>query len=246
MTEVLSTTQAQSVRVTVRFHILNSARRQTLRCRWLPAWGVFRELMQLVDAPIFTVPLQASTAGGKAIPLSTMLEEHRCVMARYSSSSRSKKPAPVVRDAAEALAHNAAAGLPAQSATVWAGAGLLAASSIIAATLGMLPAALLVTLGAFILALWTRSALLTCLCIAAAAVAGWVFISPQKPNALGALGRVRRCAYCSGSLPRHQVRRDALEPCHIDHRIVVRDRRRKQPTARRAGRRPREAPRHRK
>lgn len=204
MTEVLSTTQAQSVRVTVRFHIFEFRKEADVALPLAASIGEsLGELMQLVDAPIFTVPLQASTAGGKAIPLSTMLER---TPLRDGSvliiEPVEEKPAPVVRDAAEALAHNAAAGLPAQSATVWAGAGLLAASSIVAATLGLLPAAMLVALGAFILALWTRSALLTCLCIAAAAVAGWVFISPQEAERPWALW-----AGCVGALI-------ALAACH--------------------------------
>lgn len=75
MTEVLSTTQAQSVRVTVRFHIFEFRKEADVALPLAASIGEsLGELMQLVDAPIFTVPLQASTAGGKAIPLSTMLE----------------------------------------------------------------------------------------------------------------------------------------------------------------------------
>ncbi|WP_311517789.1 type VII secretion integral membrane protein EccD [uncultured Corynebacterium sp.] len=195
----------QSVRLTVRFNI-GEFRKEADVCLPLNVsiGEALGELLLLVDAPIFTVPLQASTAGGKAIALSTALERtplHDGSLLLIEQVA--DKPAPIVRDAAEALAHDAADAKPARTATLWASCGLLGASCIIAALAGLAAAAAACALGAFALALWTRSTLITSLFILAASTAGWLFVAPAQDEMPWGIW-----AACAGALL-------ALCACHM-------------------------------
>ncbi|NYM78253.1 type VII secretion integral membrane protein EccD, partial [Salmonella enterica subsp. enterica serovar Typhimurium] len=72
-------------------------------------------------------------------------------------SPRERRPAPVIRDAAESLAAAAEEDTTAALPTTWAWAGLLAAFALVWVSSLPLAAWAALTAGALLLALWTRA-----------------------------------------------------------------------------------------
>ncbi|MDO5031275.1 type VII secretion integral membrane protein EccD [Corynebacterium sp.] len=210
----MSATLAHSVRVTVRIRAHDIRKEADVSLPLSSSLGeVLEELFLLVDVPSSPIPWRATTAAGKTIPLTVPLE--RTPVAEGSVlllAPKEKPPAPVIRDAAEALAEDSLVSSATSLrglAMLWGCAGVLAATALLAAALPLalaLPMSTVIALG---LAVWTRHPSALVLVYVGAAASGWCIVGPRGTEA--ALGIAAACLGVVGmSLLSHALRLGSL------------------------------------
>ena len=176
----MTTATAHHLRLTIRIHAGTFHKEADVALPLSSSVGeLLAEITDLVDAPTISEPWRASTVSGRAIDLTAPLAATPLTEgAILVLSPRERRPAPVIRDAAESLAAAAEEDSTAALPTVWAWAGLLAAFILARASAPPIAAWAALSVGAFLLALWTRALSLVHLTLAAGMVCGWVAISP--------------------------------------------------------------------
>lgn len=165
---------AHSVRVTVRIHAGQTRKEADISLPLSSSLGeVLGELLVLVDVPPAPILWRATTAAGKTISMTTPLDrtsvEEGSVLVL---SPDAPAPAPIVRDAAEALAADVSATQLSGLAGLWGVAGLIAGGGLLAATLSPTVGCAATALLALVLAVWTRRGSLLATAHAAAGLAG--------------------------------------------------------------------------
>ena len=181
----MTTDTAHHLRLTVRIHAGAFHKEADVALPLSSSVGeLLAEITDLVDAPTISEPWRASTASGRAIDLTaplaaTALTEGSILVI----SPRERRPAPVIRDAAESLAATGEEDTTAALPTVWAWAGLLAAFALIWVSTLPLAAWAALTAGTWLLALWTRAVSLVHLSLVAGMACGWAAISPSLSDA---------------------------------------------------------------
>ena len=124
---------AHSVRVTVRIHAGQTRKEADISLPLSSSLGeVLGELLVLVDVPPAPILWRATTAAGKTISMTTPLDrtsvEEGSVLVL---SPDAPAPAPIVRDAAEALAADVSATQLSGLAGLWGVAGLIAGGGLL-------------------------------------------------------------------------------------------------------------------
>lgn len=181
----MTTATAHHLRLTVRIHAGAFHKEADVALPLSSSVGeLLAEITDLVDAPTISEPWRASTASGRAIDLTaplaaTALTEGSILVI----SPRERRPAPVIRDAAESLAAAAEEDTTAALPTIWAWAGLLAAFALVWVSTLPLAAWAALSAEALLLALWTRALSLVHLSLVAGMACGWVVISPSLGEA---------------------------------------------------------------
>ncbi|WP_049157009.1 type VII secretion integral membrane protein EccD [Corynebacterium aurimucosum] len=165
---------AHSVRVTVRIHAGQTRKEADISLPLSSSLGeVLGELLVLVDVPPAPILWRATTAAGKTISMTTPLDrtsvEEGSVLVL---SPDAPAPAPIVRDAAEALAADVSATQLSGLAGLWGVAGLIAGGGLLAATLSPTVGCAATALLALVLAVWTRRGSLLATAHVAAGLAG--------------------------------------------------------------------------
>lgn len=176
---------SQSVRVTVRCHVGEFRKEADLA---LPVSSSFNELLaevtDFIGAPSVTKPWRATTAGGRPVDQSAPLFATQLVDGSVVLLSPAEDtPAPVIRDSAEALVDSATADAPRGIVQLWSVVALIATGAVggflsgQSLALAVALAALIVTVGAAVLAVWKRRLPLGWLIISSAAIAAGTAIA---------------------------------------------------------------------
>lgn len=165
---------AHSVRVTVRIHAGQTRKEADISLPLSSSLGeVLGELLVLVDVPPAPILWRATTAAGKTISMTTPLDrtsvEEGSVLVL---SPDAPAPAPIVRDAAEALAADVSATQLSGLAGLWGVVGLIAGGGLLAATLSPTVGCAATAFLALVLAVWTRRGSLLTAAHVAAGLAG--------------------------------------------------------------------------
>lgn len=165
---------AHSVRITVRIHAGQTRKEADISLPLSSSLGeVLGELLVLVDVPPAPILWRATTAAGKTISMTTPLDrtsvEEGSVLVL---SPDAPAPAPIVRDAAEALAADVSATQLSGLAGLWGVAGLITGGGLLAATLSPTVGCAATALLALVLAAWTRRGSLLATAHVAAGLAG--------------------------------------------------------------------------
>ena len=176
---------AHHLRLTIRIHAGTFHKEADVALPLSSSVGeLLAEITDLVDAPTISEPWRASTVSGRAIDLTAPLAATPLTEgAILVISPRERRPAPVIRDAAESLAAAAEEDTTAALPVVWAWAGLLAAFALLWVSTLPLAAWAALTAGALLLALWIRALSLVHLSLVAGMACGWVIISPSLDEA---------------------------------------------------------------
>lgn len=182
---------SHNVRVTVRCHVGEFRKEADLA---LPVSSSFNELVtevtDFIGAPSVTRPWRVTTAAGRPIDQSASLSATQLVDGSVVLLSPTEEiPAPVIRDSTEALVSSSSSGSPRGIVLLWTVVALIAAGGVGGFLSGQTPAqstalaALIIAIGAAILAVWKRQLPLGWLIIssaslaAASSVAGWPVLS---------------------------------------------------------------------
>lgn len=169
-----------SIRLTFRFHVGDYYKEADLA---LPATSSIGELlgevMDLLSVPSLTKTWKVTTVGGRAIDMTTPLhqtglQEASILILRPEEPT----PAPVIRDAAEALAHDATEAHLGQLPTWWSIAGMAGLIVLACAFLPPVGAVAAATFACLLLALWRSHAAYTCLFLLGCTVSGWLAVGP--------------------------------------------------------------------
>lgn len=165
---------AHSIRVTVRIHAGQTRKEADVSLPLSSSVGeVLGELLVLVDVPPAPILWRATTAAGKTISMTTPLDrtslEDGSVLVL---SPDAPAPAPIVRDAAEALAAEASTTQLSGLAGVWGVAGLIAVGALLATALSPAVGCAATALLGLVLAVWTRRGSLLATAHVAAGLAG--------------------------------------------------------------------------
>ena len=165
---------AHSIHVTVRIHAGHTRKEADISLPLSSSLGeVLGELLVLVDVPPAPILWRATTAAGKTISMTTPLDrtslEDGSVLVL---SPDAPAPAPIVRDAAEALAADVSAAQFSGLAGFWGAAGLIAVGALLAAALSPAVGCTAAAIIGFVLAAWTRRGSLLAASHVAAGLAG--------------------------------------------------------------------------
>lgn len=165
---------AHSIHVTVRIHAGQTRKEADVSLPLSSSVGeVLGELLVLVDVPPAPILWRATTAAGKTISMTTPLDrtslEDGSVLVL---SPDAPAPAPIVRDAAEALAAETSATQLTGLAGVWGVAGLIAVGALLAAALSSTIGCAVTAIVGLVLATWTRRGSLLATAHVAAGLAG--------------------------------------------------------------------------
>ena len=168
---------AHSIHVTVRIHAGQTRKEADVSLPLSSSVGeVLGELLLLVDVSPAPILWRATTAGGKAVSMTAPLDrtplEDGSVLVLSPDAA---PPAPIVRDAAEALAADAPSTTLDGLAGIWGSAGLLATGGLLAAALSPAIGCATAAVLALILAVWTRRGSILAAAHIAAGLAGWFF-----------------------------------------------------------------------
>ncbi|WP_296134469.1 type VII secretion integral membrane protein EccD [uncultured Corynebacterium sp.] len=169
---------AHSIHVTVRIHAGHIHKEADVSLPLSSSIGeVLGELLVLVDVSPAPILWRATTAAGKSLSMTAPLErtplEEGSVLVLSPSA---QAPAPIVRDAAEALAATGGDS-PLQSLTsVWGVAGIAGTGGLAAAAVSPVVGAGIAACVALVLSVWTRRGALLAAAHVAAGLAGWFLI----------------------------------------------------------------------
>ena len=166
---------AHSMHVTVRIHAGQTRKEADVSLPLSSSVGeVLGELLVLVDVSPAPILWRATTASGKAVSMTAPLDrtplEDGSVLVLSPDAA---PPAPIVRDAAEALAADAPSTTLNGLTGVWGTAGLLATGGLLAAALSPAVGCAAAAVLALVLAVWTRYGSLAACAHVAAGLAGW-------------------------------------------------------------------------
>ncbi|AJI78056.1 MULTISPECIES: type VII secretion integral membrane protein EccD [Corynebacterium] len=181
---------AHSIHVTVRIHAGQTRKEADVSLPLSSSVGeVLGELLLLVDVSPAPILWRATTAGGKAVSMTAPLDrtplEDGSVLVLSPDES---PPAPIVRDAAEALAADAPSTALDGLADVWGCAGLIAIGGLLTAALSPALGCAAAAILAVVLAVWTQRGSLLAAAHIAAGLAGWFGVGGSDASSAALAG----------------------------------------------------------